>query len=140
TSLSSAPRGVADGQWHSFGNSAAGRGDVASGPEARTSGGATSDLHVVGGSRTAGSGSTRSFSGQGNQIWENAPLARNVVPSSRTLSTIRGSFGNSLASGSGLRSNASLPGSSRFAQGSMFGNRVFSNGFVGFNRGRVFRN
>lgn len=119
-------RGIADGQWHSFGNASAGRGAVASAPEAGASGNTGGGSHVFGGSRTAGSGVTRSFSGQGNEIWENASVARNVVPSSRALSSIRGSFANSSAGNSGLRSGASLSATSRFAAGSAFGNRISS--------------
>ena len=136
---SSAPRGVADGQWHSFGNSTAARGAAPSAPGSRPASGTAGGWQVFSGNRSVGSGVTRSFSGQGNQVYENAPAARNVVPSSRALSTIHGSFANSFAGNSGLRSGASLSATSRFAAGSAFGNRGFSGG-AGFNRMGSFRN
>ena len=121
----SAPRSEADGQWHSFGGSAT--------SENRSSSAASGGFQGFAGSRTAGSGSVRSFSGQGSQIWENAPAARNVVSPSHTLSTIRGSLGNSPAGTSGFRPNSSFAASSRFSAGNMFGNRIgrFNGGFRG---------
>ena len=82
------------------------------------------------GNRGAGSaGTVRSFSGQGGEIWENAPAARNVVPRSQSLSTVHNSFTGSMAASSGFRSNSILSASSRFAGGSSFvGNRGFSGG------------
>lgn len=129
---SSVPRGVADGQWHSFGSPSASRGSAASASEARASGSAEGGWHVFSGNRTAGSGVARSFSGQGNEVWETTSAARNVVPSSSALSGIRGSFANSFAGTSGLRSNASLSASSRFAAGSI--------GAVGFRNTPLFGN
>jgi hypothetical protein len=67
-----------------------------------------------------------------------------VVPSSRTLSSIRGSFGNSLAGNAGIRSSGSLAASSRFSTWNIFGNRIgwFNGGFRGgcFNCGFGFGN
>ena len=85
---SPAARATADGQWHSFG-----------------------------GGRPTGAGqAARSFSGQGNQIWENSPQTHNVVPASRALSNIQGSVHNSVAGSSGLRSNAVLSTNSGLAR------------------------
>ncbi len=90
-SFSSPNRTVADGQWHSFGGSAAARGPRGSSSGGRSSAG--TGWQTFGGNRSAGGvRSTRSFSGQGHQIWENAPMARNAVPSSRTLSNVRGAL------------------------------------------------
>jgi hypothetical protein len=90
-SFSSPNRTVADGQWHSFGGSAAARGPRRSSSGGRSSAG--TGWQTFGGNRSAGGvRSTRSFSGQGHQIWENAPMARNAVPSSRTLSNVRGAL------------------------------------------------
>jgi hypothetical protein len=121
-----ASRGVADGQWHSFGSPGATRGAVASAPEARPSTASGGGWQVFGGNRAASSGVTRSFSGQGNQVWENAPVARNAVPASRALSNIHGSFANSNAANFGLRSSASLSATSRVGTGSAFGNRLIT--------------
>jgi len=125
----SAPPAVADGRWHSFGGAGGGRGPSGAPSEAGPSSNAGS-FHVFSGNRGAGSGGTvRSFSGQGGEVWENSPAARNVVPKSQSLSTIQNSFGGSLAASSGLRSNSALSASSRFAGGSSFvGNRGFSGG------------
>lgn len=90
-SFSSPNRTVADGQWHSFGGSAAARGPRGSSSGGRSSAG--TGWQTFGGNRSAGGvRSTRSFSGQGHQIWENAPMARNAVPSSRTRSNVRGAL------------------------------------------------
>jgi hypothetical protein len=104
---SSAGHAVADGQWHSFGGTAAGRAPVGPSSVARSSTGTS--WQTFGGNRSAGGvGSTRSFSGQGHQIWENAPTGRNAVASSRTLSNVRGNlngfgpFRNSPQFGSGF--------------------------------------
>ena len=118
-----APRGAADGQWHSFGGSNAAGRSVTSGSGSGASGGAEGGWHVSSGNRTASSG-VRSFSGQGNEVWENAPAARNVVSSSRTLSSVRSSFANSTAANSGLRSSASLSATSRSAIVPALGNRI----------------
>ena len=112
--------------------------------------------HVFGANRSAGTGTvTRSFSGQGHEIWENAPAARNIVPTARALSNIRSSFSdsfsNSVARNSVGRSNASLAAGSRlggslrtsssttaFGARSAFGNGIISSfprsnsGFAGF--------
>jgi hypothetical protein len=126
---SSAPPAVADGRWHSFGGPAGSRGPSGApsqpGPSS-TAGG----FHVFSGNRSAGStGSVRSFSGQGGEVWENAPAARNVVPRSQSLSTLHNSFSGSPAASSGFRSNSTLSASSRLAGGSPFvGNRGFSGG------------
>jgi len=88
---SSMARSAADGQWHSFGSfggTAAGRGSAVVPWQGRSSSGTRSQ--TFGGARS--SGITRSFSGQGNQIWENAPLARNAGPSR----TLPGSFHSNL--------------------------------------------
>jgi hypothetical protein len=121
-----ASRGVADGQWHSFGSSGAGRGTATSSPEARPSSATGGGWQVFGGNRAAGSGVTRSFSGQGNQVWENAPVARNAVPASRALSNIRSSFANTNAANSGLRSSTAFSATSRVGTGSAFGNRLIT--------------
>jgi hypothetical protein len=123
SSFSSAAHSSADGQWHSFGGAAAGRGSTGSSSEARSSAG--TGWQTFGGNRSAGqTRSTRSFSGQGHDVWENAPLARNVVPSSRGLSNARGAFTNSVSGNSRLQSNTSFS-SSRFAAGTALGNRTF---------------
>jgi hypothetical protein len=87
-------------------------------------------FHVFSGNRTAGSsGAVRSFSGQGNEVWENANSARNIVPKSQSLATLHSSVGGSAAASPGIRSNSSLVASSRFAGGSsLVGNRRFSGG------------
>jgi len=106
---SSAPAAMADGQWHSFGNPAGGRAGAADAPQSQASSGTGGGFHVFAGNRSAaGVQSTRSFSGQGNQVWENASIPRNAVSSSRALSNIRGSFGNSPAGATGLRSGSAL--------------------------------
>jgi hypothetical protein len=98
-SSSSAPRATADGQWHSFG-----------------------------GSRPAG-GVTRSFSGEGNQVWENAPQAHNVVPASRALSNIQGPVHNSVAGNSSLRTSAVLSANSGLARSGLGSGTAFRTGF-----------
>jgi hypothetical protein len=134
--FSSPTRAFADGQWHSFGATAAARGSMGFPSEPRSSAGA--GWHVFGGNRPASEiRSTRSFSGQGRDVWENAPLARNAVPPSRALANIRGSFTNSLSGNSRVRPNASFLASSRFAAGSAFSNRTIldssrRNGFGAF--------
>jgi len=87
---SSLARSVADGQWHSFGSVGTARGSTAS--EAQSRGSTGSSWQTFGGARSVGGArTTRSFSGQGNQIWENAPIARNAGPS-RTFSNVRGNL------------------------------------------------
>ena len=91
--ISYAPRGMADGQWHSFAGAPAARGTVASSPAIAPSGNGAGDFHAFSGNRSsASSHAIRSFSGQGNQVWENSSAARNVVPASHALSNIRSSF------------------------------------------------
>jgi hypothetical protein len=125
----SAPPAVADGRWHSFGGPGGGRGPSGAQSEAGPSGNA-GGFHVSSGNRQAVSaGTVRSFSGQGGEVWENSPKARNVVPKSQSLSTLHNSVSGSLAASSGFRSNSSLTASSRFAGRSAFvGNRGFSGG------------
>jgi hypothetical protein len=112
---SAAPRADArpDGQWHRFGGSAANSGAAVSPSEARGSGNTGVRWQVFGANRSAGTGPTRSFSGQGSEIWENAPVARNVVPAARALSSMRSSFSNLVARNSAGSSNASLFGGAR---------------------------
>jgi hypothetical protein len=111
----SPPRAFADGQWHSFGGTAAGRASTR--PSSGVRGSAGTGWQTFGGARSAGeTRSTRSFSGQGHDVWENAPMARNVVPSSRTLSNMR------------IRGN--LNGFSAFRDNHRFGSRFgFGDGF-----------
>jgi hypothetical protein len=145
----SAPPAVADGHWHSFAGPAGNQGSSGRRPEAVSPVGGADAWHVFGGNHSPSmAGPARSFSGQGREVWENAPLARNVIPSSQALSRIRGSFqgasnanpgaisrgpasglGLRVGSGSrpGLQSSTSLFASSRFAgQSSVFRNRGFS--------------
>jgi hypothetical protein len=121
--------GSADGQWHSFGAPSGGRGSSGSQAEAGPAGN-SGGFHVFSGNRGAGSaGAVRSFSGEGHEIYENAPRAQNVVPRSQSLSTLHNSFRGSPALSSGFRSNSTFSASSRFAGGSSFaGNRGFSGG------------
>ena len=140
--FSAPPQALADGQWHSFGGPAAGRASTGPSSQARSSAG--TGWQTFGGNRPSGEvRSTRSFSGQGHNIWENAPMARNVVPSSRALSNIRGSFTNSFSGKSMLRSNASILASSRTATRSPVRNRTILNspgwnGFGGFSNSTRF--
>ena len=79
-----------DGQWHSFGRFGAGRGPVASVPQARNSAG--TGWQAFGGARSsAGTHTTRSFSGQGSQIWETTPMVRDAG-ASRPPSSVRGNL------------------------------------------------
>jgi hypothetical protein len=118
----------ADGQWHSFGGATGGRAPETAQSQARSSANPGSGWHVFSANRATGStGVTRSFTGQGGEVWENAPAARNVVPASRALSNIQGSLHTPVAGNTGLRGNPSLSASSRFAAGSTsLGNRAFS--------------
>ena len=129
---SGAPHAVSDGQWHSFAGSAAG--NVRGNALASGSGSSGGEWHGLQGNHFTGAGQARSFSGQGNQIWENAPAAKNVVPASGSLSNIRGSFADSVAGNSGLRTNTL--GTSRLSAGPALDNRglsnvVGTNGFAG---------
>jgi hypothetical protein len=132
----SSVRPSADGQWHSFGGTVAGRESARPFSGARSA--VSTGWQAFGASRSVDENrSTRSFSGQGRNIWENAPMARNVVPRSRALSNIRGSFTNSLEGNSRLRSSGTSFSSSRFATSSAFRNRTIldssrGNGFGGF--------
>jgi hypothetical protein len=125
----SAPPAVVDGRWHSFGGPTGGHGPSSAQSEAGPSGNA-SGFHVFSGNRQAGStGSVRSFSGQGGEVWESSPVARNVVPKSQSLATLHNSVRGSFAASSGFRSNSALTASSRFASRSAFvGNQRFSGG------------
>ena len=125
----SAPGAVADGRWHSFGGPAGGRGPSGAQSQAGPSSNA-GGFHVFSGNRGAGStGTVRSFSGQGSEIYENAPAARNVVPRSQSLSTLHNSFNGSPAASSGFRSNSAFSASSRFGgRPSFMGNRGFLGG------------
>jgi hypothetical protein len=88
-SFSSSARPAPDGQWHTFGGAERARGPVGSSSGARNSAG--TGWQTFGGNRSAGGvHSTRSFSGQGHQIWENARMARSANASSRTISSVRG--------------------------------------------------
>jgi hypothetical protein len=132
----SAPAAVADGHWHSFGGPAGGRGP--SGMQSAAGSSNAGSFHVFSGNRGAGStGPVRSFSGQGGEVWENAPVARNVVPRSQSLSTIHNSNSGSPAASSGFRSNSALSASSRFAGGSsLASNRGFLGGVNRANPGQ----
>lgn len=144
----SAPAAAADGRWHSFGGPASGRGPSGAQMQAGPAGNG-GGFHVFSGNRGTGStGTVRSFSGQGGEIFENAPVARNVVPRSQSLSTLHNSFNGSPAASSGFRSNSAFSASSRFGGRPPFaGSRGFSGGvnssnsfqqlrgFPGFGRG-----
>lgn len=115
-----APPAVSDGRWHSFGGPTGSRGPAgpqsAAGPSATQGGG----FHTFGSNRAPGpAGVTRSFSGQGREVWENAPLARNVVPSRQALSSLKNSVrgSGSVPRNLGGGSNSSLFASSRFSGG-----------------------
>jgi hypothetical protein len=89
--FSSPARPAPDGQWHTFGGTEAARRPVGPPSGARSSAG--TGWQTFGGNRSAGGvNSTRSFSGQGRQIWQNAPMVRTAVPPSRTISNVRGSM------------------------------------------------
>jgi hypothetical protein len=131
---------MVDGQWHSFGNAAGGRAAAAPALQPRAGASAEGGVHVLTESGSAGvAHATRSFSGQGNQVWENAAMARNVVSSSRALSNVRGSFGDSFVGSARLRSGAIFSANPRISGASVFGNRVFSGG-PGANRMASFGN
>jgi hypothetical protein len=137
-SYSSPPPAVADGQWHSFFGPAGNRGPV--GPQSQAGAAASAGgFHIYSGNRNAGSpGAVRSFSGQGREIWENSPVARNVIPKSQSLASIHNSFSSSLAARSGLQSNSTLSANSSFTRGpGLLGNRVFSSGVNAANSHRL---
>jgi hypothetical protein len=125
-STSAPPRG-ADGQWHSFGNPSGGHESSGAQSQARSSSNA-GNFHVFSGNRgAAATGTARSFSGQGGEVWENSPAAQNVVPRSQSLSTLHNSVRGSSAVNSRVRPNSTLSASSSFVGGSASsGNRVFS--------------
>jgi hypothetical protein len=130
----SAPGNAANGGWHSFGggNPNGGRGPGGAQSQAGSPNNAGGFRTFSGNRGTAPSGTVRSFSGQGNEIWENSSAARNMVPKSQSLSTLHNSFVGSRAATGALRPNASLSASSRFAGGSaLMGNRGFTGGFNG---------
>jgi hypothetical protein len=128
--FSSARPANGGGQWRSFGSGSGSRGPQAAQSGAGSSANPGSGWHVFSSNRGAGStGSVRSFSGQGGEVWENAPAARNVVPRSQSLSTLHNSFSGSPAASSGFRSNSTLSASSRLVGGSPFaGHRGFLGG------------
>lgn len=128
----SAPNAAANGQWHSFGGA---RGTGGAQSQAGSSGSAGGFRNFSGNRGTAGSGTVRSFSGQGREIYENTPAASNMVSRSQSLATVHNSFVGSGAASAGLRPNASLSASSRFAGGSASpGNRGFGGGVGATNR------
>jgi hypothetical protein len=91
---------------------------------------------VFGGNRSAASGVARSFSGQGGEVWETTPAARNVVSPARTLSNVRESFANAAGGNASGRASTSPFVGSRFAGAAPLGNRAvagsqFSNNFAG---------
>jgi len=122
----SAPPPVSDGRWHSFAPATGNRG-VVSAPSQTGPSPSAGGLHVLNNHEPASSGSVRSFSGQGHEIWENSAIARNVIPRSQSLTSLKSTLREPPSSSSGLRSNPSLFGTSRVARGStLAGNRVFS--------------
>jgi len=127
----SAPPAVADGHWHSFGGPGGGRGPSGAQSQAGPSSNA-GGFHVFSGNRgPASTGSVRSFSGQGGEVWENAAAARNVVPKSQSLSSFHNSFSGARTASSNLRANSTLSASasSHAALGSaLSGNRGLSSG------------
>jgi hypothetical protein len=125
---SSAPPAVTDGRWHSFGGPTGG--SRAAGAQSESGPRSNGGWQVASGNRGGGStGAVRSFSGQGNQVWENSAAARNVIPRSQSLSRIHNSLNGSLTASSSSRSTAPLSGSSHFARGSAsVGNRHFIGG------------
>jgi hypothetical protein len=127
----SAPPAVADGRWHSFSGEGANRSTSGAQSQGATPNNAEG-FHVFSGNRGAGSsGAVRNFSGQGNEVYENAPAARNIVPKSQSLSSLHNSFGGSRTASSNLRPNSTLSASasSHAALGSaLTGNRGLSNG------------
>ena len=137
-SSAQAPPAAADGRWHSFSGEGGNRGP--SGPPSQAGSSAGSGgYRVYGGSRgAASSGTGRSFSGEGHQIWENAPAARNVVPKSQSLSTIHDSFNASLGANSMSRSNSFLSTNSRNSNQSAIGRRGFSGGLNTANSSQAF--
>lgn len=124
---SAAPPAVADGRWHAFGGPGAGRESSGRQPQFAPANGG-SEFHVATGNRQMRSpGTVRSFSGQGGEIWETTPSARNVVPRSQSLSTMQGSFRGSRSAGSTLGPNSTLSATSRFSsEPAMRGGQQFS--------------
>ena len=123
----------ANGQWHSFGSPANGRGSAAppAAAGARGSANAGSGWQSFGANRSAGTGSARSWSGQGHSVWNDTSQSRNIVSPKRALSNIRGSFGNSTLGASRLIPNASL--SARSGLGSSLPARPNAGAFGGVN-------
>jgi hypothetical protein len=133
---SASPRSAnTGGQWRSFGGSSGSRGPEAAQSGAASSANPGSRWHVFSSNRGAGStGSVRSFSGQGGEVWENAPVARNVVPRSQSLSTLHSSFNASAAANPASRSNSTFSASSHIAgTPALLGNRGFSRGVNSLN-------
>src|SRR4029077_14613532 len=124
----SAPPAVSDGRWHSFGGPTGG--SRAAGAQSESGPRINGGWQVARGNRGGGStGSVRSFSGQGNQVWENSAAARNVIPRSQSLSRIHNSLNGSLNSSTRSASSSSLSVASHFARGSAsVGNRHFIGG------------
>ncbi len=136
----SAPPAVADGRWHSFSGPGGDRAPSGAQSQAAPPSNA-GGFHVFSGNRGSGSsGTARSFSGQGNEIYENAPAARNVVPKSQSLSSLHNSFSGSRTVSSNLRPNSTLSASSHAAMGSpVSGNRGLSSGANAANSVQQFR-
>lgn len=124
----SAPPAVADGRWHSFGGPSGSRGPEPAQSASRSSADPGSGWHVSSANRATGStGVARSFYGQGGEVWESAPAAKNVVPKSQSLSTLHNSLSGSLAASSGFHANAPLTTPPHFTGGStVVGNRFVS--------------
>jgi hypothetical protein len=109
---SAVPRGQtggfanADGQWHSFGERPGSTNPRASASSGLNGGSAPSRSFVPGGP------GTRSWSGQGSQVWANssASASRNVVSRTQALSSVESSFGRSSFGYSRFGTNGSLPG------------------------------
>jgi hypothetical protein len=131
---SSARAAGADGQWHSFGGPSGAHGAEGTQAEGAPSGN-SGGFHVFSGNRAAGStGTVRSFSGQGGEVWETTQASRNVVSRSQSLATLHNSFNGSLTAGSSFGSNSMLAPSSRLAGGSsVLLNRGFSSGVAATN-------
>lgn len=97
----------ADGQWHSFGGRPGSANPRANASSGMNGGSAPSRSFLPGGP------GTRSWSGQGSQVWANssAPAPRNVVSRTQALSSVESSFGRPSFGYSRLGTNRSLPGS-----------------------------
>jgi len=83
--------------------------------------------------------SSRSFSGQGNEVWENAPKSRNPASNDQPPSNIRGSLGNSVAADSEVHSGASRSANSNVSAAPQFRKSVLS-GVPASNRSASFGN